>query len=80
MIEEVTFLAKLQAVNGGREWEWQMRILEQTPSSMNDRLPFDVLFEIFDYYADNATVYHPLETLLLVCKSWSEATVCYGHG
>jgi hypothetical protein len=58
---------------------------------MNDRLPFDVLNEIFDFYAEEETVYHPLETLLLVCRSWSGAAtnhrllwarlkICIGYG
>jgi hypothetical protein len=44
---------------------------------MNDRLSFDVLSEIFDCYAEEETIYHPLETLLLVCKSWSEAALSH---
>lgn len=39
--------------------------------------PFDVLGIIFDYYLDNETIYFPLETMLLVCRSWNVAAV--GH-
>jgi hypothetical protein len=42
---------------------------------MNNRLPADVLCEIFDYYSEEETEIYPLETLLQVCKSWSEAAV-----
>jgi len=42
---------------------------------MNDRLPFDILSCIFDHYQQQEDVFHPLETLLLVCKSWSEAAL-----
>lgn len=39
-------------------------------------LPFDILCQIFDYYASKETQY-PLETLLLVCKFWSQAACDY---
>lgn len=42
-----------------------------------DRLPFDVLGEIFSYYPNEETIEHPLETLLLVCKPWN--FVALGH-
>jgi hypothetical protein len=42
---------------------------------MNDRLPYDVLYEIFDYYAKEESEDYPLETLLLVCRSWNEAAL-----
>lgn len=43
----------------------------------NGRLSFDILGEVFSHYAQHETYSHPLETLLLVCRSWYEAAV--GH-
>jgi hypothetical protein len=40
---------------------------------MNDRLPFDILAEIFDHYGEEESLSYPLETLLLVCRTWNEA-------
>jgi hypothetical protein len=53
-------------------------------------LNLDVLGIIFAYYAEEETVEYPVETLLLVCRSWNEAArsyhtiwsrinVCIGH-
>ncbi|PVG01186.1 hypothetical protein CPB86DRAFT_812469 [Serendipita vermifera] len=39
----------------------------------NDVLPIDVLFTIFDKYSIWDGVNHPLEKLLYICKSWSNA-------
>jgi F-box-like len=43
----------------------------------NDHLPFDVLGHIFSYYASEENIKYPLETLLLVCRSWSHSAL--GH-
>ena len=40
-------------------------------------LSFDVLGVIFAFYAETETITHPLETLLLVCRDWSN--VVLGH-
>jgi hypothetical protein len=40
-------------------------------------LTFDILGHIFDHYAKTETIAHPLETLLLVSRSWSDAAL--GH-
>ena len=42
---------------------------------MNNLLPFDILSCIFNHYQQQEDVFHPLETLLLVCKSWSEVAL-----
>ena len=47
--------------------------------SIAANVPFDVLCHIFDYYAQAETLDHPLETLLLVCKSWSNAARDNSH-
>jgi hypothetical protein len=47
------------------------------PATTRANFPFDVLGIIFDYYVDNETVYSPLETMLLVCRSWNDAAL--GH-
>lgn len=47
------------------------------PATTGARFPFDVLGIIFDYYLDEETIYFPLETMLLVCRSWNEAAL--GH-
>ncbi|KAG8753760.1 hypothetical protein FRC14_005754 [Serendipita sp. 396] len=39
----------------------------------NGRLPYEVLIQVFDYYLEHETALYPIETLLLVCKAWSEA-------
>jgi hypothetical protein len=44
---------------------------------IRDTFPFDVLGVIFDYYVDGETIEFPLETMLLVCRSWNEAAL--GH-
>jgi F-box-like len=51
--------------------------MSSTTSTTASRLSFDVLGIIFSYYAQEETIFHPLETLLLVCKSWNEAAL--GH-
>lgn len=38
-------------------------------------LPFDILIEIFEQYFLEETPEHPVETLLLVCKSWCRAAL-----
>jgi hypothetical protein len=43
----------------------------------NLQLPFDVLGLVFSHYAEEENIQHPLETLLLVCRSWSNAAL--GH-
>ncbi|KIM26818.1 hypothetical protein M408DRAFT_25088 [Serendipita vermifera MAFF 305830] len=49
--------------------------MNPTTTTGNDRLPFDVLTEIFPYYASQETPQYPTETLLLVCKSWHVAAL-----
>ncbi|KIM27816.1 hypothetical protein M408DRAFT_24183, partial [Serendipita vermifera MAFF 305830] len=44
------------------------------PGSAN-MLPFDILVEIFENYLLEETPKHPVETLLPVCKSWSQAAL-----
>lgn len=48
------------------------------PIIYNDRLPIDILVEIFGLYRINETPDIPLETLLLVCKSWNTAALSCG--
>jgi hypothetical protein len=48
-----------------------------TSDQTNPQLPFDVLGLVFSHYADEETVEHRLETLLLVCRAWSDAAL--GH-
>lgn len=48
-------------------------------ASIAEKLPFDVLCHIFKYYAQTETVEHPLETLFLVCRSWSTAVQDYSY-
>ena len=43
----------------------------------NEKLPFDILGLVFTHYAQEETIWRPLETLLLVCRSWSLAAL--GH-
>jgi hypothetical protein len=43
----------------------------------SDKISFDILRYISSCYAVNETILHPLETLLLVSKSWSHAAL--GH-
>ncbi|KAG8805596.1 hypothetical protein FRC17_005440 [Serendipita sp. 399] len=43
----------------------------------NERLPFDVLVQIFEYYLLNESTLWPTETLLLVCKVWNETALQY---
>jgi hypothetical protein len=40
-------------------------------------LTFDILGAIFSYYASEETIHHPLETMLLVSRSWADAAL--GH-
>ncbi|KIM30074.1 hypothetical protein M408DRAFT_304098 [Serendipita vermifera MAFF 305830] len=40
-------------------------------------IPFDVLEQIFMHYSSNETIHHPLETLLLVSRSWNAAATNY---
>ncbi|KIM24690.1 hypothetical protein M408DRAFT_230325 [Serendipita vermifera MAFF 305830] len=35
-----------------------------------DNMPFDILTFIFNHYSEYDTPYQPVETLLLVCKTW----------
>ena len=51
--------------------------MDPTSSNQNERLPFDVLGDIFMFYAQQETIDCPIETLLLVCKSWHTAAL--GH-
>jgi hypothetical protein len=44
---------------------------------MIDRLSFDILFQVFDHYAELETVKYPLETILLVSRTWNEAASTY---
>ncbi|KAG8796520.1 hypothetical protein FRC17_007990, partial [Serendipita sp. 399] len=37
----------------------------------NERLPFDVLVQVFEYYPLNESTRWPVETLRLVCKAWN---------
>lgn len=57
--------------------------MDPTTTTRNDRLSFDVLTEIFPYYAAQETPQYPTETLLLVCKSWHVAALAkhsvWGH-
>ncbi|KAG8798285.1 hypothetical protein FRC16_007525 [Serendipita sp. 398] len=41
----------------------------------NGRLPFEVLAQVFDYYLEQETAAHPMETLLLVCKAWNDTAL-----
>jgi F-box-like len=47
----------------------------QISAMHNDRLPLDVLEEIFLFYQVHEDVFYPLEMLLLVCKVWSMAAL-----
>ncbi|KIM26809.1 hypothetical protein M408DRAFT_312158 [Serendipita vermifera MAFF 305830] len=57
--------------------------MDPTLTIGNDKLPFDVLTEIFPYYATEEVPTYPIETLLLVCKSWHVAALAdcslWGH-
>ncbi|KIM19818.1 hypothetical protein M408DRAFT_30901 [Serendipita vermifera MAFF 305830] len=44
-------------------------------NSRVDWLPLDILFIIFERYLLEETPKYPVETLLLVCKSWTQAAV-----
>ncbi|KIM27817.1 hypothetical protein M408DRAFT_24184 [Serendipita vermifera MAFF 305830] len=44
-------------------------------SGSANKLPFDILAEIFKKYLLGETPEHPVEILLLVCKSWSQAAL-----
>ncbi|KIM26824.1 hypothetical protein M408DRAFT_25092 [Serendipita vermifera MAFF 305830] len=44
--------------------------MDPTSPVRNDKLPFDVLAEVFSYYVTEETIEHPTETLLFVCKKW----------
>ena len=43
-----------------------------------ENLPHDVLCIIFEYYAESDSPSEPLEALLLVCRSWSNAALSHG--
>lgn len=50
--------------------------LRKDPSqAIANRLPFDILEEIFKNYLLEETPDHPVETLLLICKSWLQAAL-----
>lgn len=61
---------RLSSVDGGR------CTLRMT-CSQNDHLPFDVLGLIFCHYAQVETIRRPLETLLLVCHTWSRSALSH---
>jgi hypothetical protein len=44
---------------------------------MIDRLSFDILCQLFDHYAELETAKYPLETILLVSRTWNEAASTY---
>jgi hypothetical protein len=48
-----------------------------TVSSRASELPFDILFQIFVDYAFTETIACPLETILLVCRSWNQAALSH---
>jgi hypothetical protein len=39
------------------------------------KLSFDIPGCAFDYYAEEETIYYPIETLLLVCREWRDAAL-----
>lgn len=41
--------------------------------SMIDRLSLDIFCQIFEYYVEDETIEHPLETILLVSRAWNNA-------
>ncbi|PVG00021.1 hypothetical protein CPB86DRAFT_257270 [Serendipita vermifera] len=43
----------------------------------NEKLPYDILVQIFDIYAQWDGIENPLEKLLCICRSWSN--VAYEH-
>jgi hypothetical protein len=43
--------------------------------SIANTIPFDILCNIFECYAPMETPDHPLETLLLVCRSWTYTAI-----
>jgi len=43
------------------------------------KLPSDILFLVFEFYGLLETGSHPLETLLLVCKSWADIAQNYSR-
>jgi hypothetical protein len=45
---------------------------------LNSRVPFDILYMIFDIYAENDGRKDPLEKLLSICKTW-RAAACQHH-
>lgn len=51
------------------------RQLAERARSSNFILPFEILFIIFSYYAEYETPRFPLETLLLVCRFWTDAAL-----
>jgi hypothetical protein len=51
--------------------------MSSLPLTTHDTLLFDVLGVIFSHYALEETIHHPLETLLLVSRSWADAAL--GH-
>lgn len=53
------------------------QIIESAPfnTADNSKIPFDILYGIFSFYAEDETPDSPLETLLLVCRFWKEAAL-----
>jgi hypothetical protein len=45
--------------------------------SGNDRLPYDLLVNVYDNYTQWDGIEEPLERLLLICRTWS--TAAYEH-
>lgn len=43
----------------------------------NDRLPFDVIAPIFEYYVEEDTMEYSLDTLLLVCRTWKDSGLAH---
>jgi hypothetical protein len=48
----------------------------QKPDPLNSRIPFEVLWAIFDLYAESDGRENPLEKLLSVCQTW-RAAACH---
>ncbi|KIM23273.1 hypothetical protein M408DRAFT_28069 [Serendipita vermifera MAFF 305830] len=71
-LKDLAFFRRLCEVIDGSGWAAIMNLRHNT-----EKLPFDVLGRIFSYYVDEETIFHSLETLLLVCRSWDQAAL--GH-
>ncbi|KIM19819.1 hypothetical protein M408DRAFT_176593 [Serendipita vermifera MAFF 305830] len=58
-------------------------VMPSRPASINNGqancLPSDILYIIFEEYLLKETPKHPVETLLLVCKSWMQAALKLPH-